>query len=81
LGSGAVGGYMLGGGSSKQEEEIKKLKGDQFRNNLLSAALGAGVMWYAKDPIKGALVPTPTRSTRLPADEFDEIWKSRRRLL
>ena len=88
LGAGLIAGGLGVGGISlansireDNAEKLKKAKEDQLKNNLLSAALGAGAMWFAREPIKGFFAPSPDKATQFRGTEFDEIWKNRRKAL
>jgi len=83
----AAGGGLLGGAvihslfTPDREEIERKAKENQMSNNLLSAALGATAAWFGKPVVKGMLTPKPESTVSFSSDEFDDIWKNRRKAL
>ena len=77
LGTGVLGGYAYGSGITNQEK--KELEEKATRNALLGGTVGALGALSLRKPVRGLLAPDPDDMVILDDEEFDDLWKQRRR--
>jgi hypothetical protein len=78
LGSGLLGGYYYGSGITNTEKQ--ELEEKATRNALLGGTVGALGALTLRKPVRGMLAPDPDDMVVLNDEEFDDLWKQRKRL-
>ena len=74
---GGLSGHYLGSRMSNAEREA--LKEQASRNALLGAGAGAATALALRKPVQGFVAPDPEDAVVLDDEEFDDLWKQRKK--
>ena len=66
-------------GDSVSDQERAELEAKANQNALLGAGIGAAGALALRKPVQGLVAPDPDDMVYMNDDEFDDLWKQRRR--